>query len=209
MCVGGVCADGRLWWQESHRLQGVRGDRLHQLWAGFPSRQETGQRGKSFTEHRSASLHLRFKKLTLVSVFTSFQLRLGFPSKLCKFNLTVDGFTTSCVFSCARVQVWTPDQMCRKHLIDWCLPSLFLSFPRNVNQQPRTGRWVKTWVWTVLLFYCSKVRFFAREERNLDFDHFLCENLLLFLLIFTRSAFLCLCLSHIVHVGKISAGLHK
>lgn len=48
--VGGVCADGGLWWSSSRRLQGLRRDRLHQLGAGLPSRQETSQWGRRHSE---------------------------------------------------------------------------------------------------------------------------------------------------------------
>lgn len=46
VCVGGVCADRGLWWPGSHRVQGLRRDRLHQLWTGVPPGQETSQRGE-------------------------------------------------------------------------------------------------------------------------------------------------------------------
>lgn len=46
--VGGVCADGGLWWSSSCRVQGLRRDCLHQFGAGLPSRQETSEWGIFF-----------------------------------------------------------------------------------------------------------------------------------------------------------------
>lgn len=50
VCVGGVCADRRLWWSGSYWLQGLWRDCVHQLWASFPSGQEAGQWGKRVSQ---------------------------------------------------------------------------------------------------------------------------------------------------------------
>lgn len=56
--VGGVCADGGLWWSNPCRLQGLRRDRLHQFGAGLPSRQETSEWGKCHSESENFAFML-------------------------------------------------------------------------------------------------------------------------------------------------------
>lgn len=59
-----------------------------------------------------------FKRRALITAFKKIQLGLSCTPKLRKLDGSRRFYSLSHVFCCAHVHVWTPDLMCRKHLID-------------------------------------------------------------------------------------------